>query len=988
MTGAVGSSRSLPRVRAGGGDHLIARRSLVERLRSSRVVLLEAPGGYGKTTLAMELATVHDLPTVRVTAPAEASLTEVVAHMARGFGRAGMPDLAGAMTARGDEGGVRELLDAPDRVARGVTLVVEDVHRLDPEAGSWLAEFIDALPRGARAVVCGRRLGRALAGLTSLPDVKHLTIGDLRFTDAEVVEILTEVTGRPPTQAEIDGVVSRTDGWPAAVALEAAGLGRGLPLDVGGPPGGLLERLVEAELARADAGTRALVADLAKLPLLSAEVAAAVGGDGSLDRLLDLGLPVRFRRDGWGELPDSLRELLAGEQPLPMDAARSVARVYARRGELGEAVTLLVGVADYDDLVALLAGRQRAELLGLGLPYLAVLLERVLDASLAGHIELLVNAVLVADDNAPELRPEWLARADRLAPQDGPVRRCVDAERARDLAREGLFDQAIDLAGEVITTASQNEELTLGRAHLARGITTLVVANGNANGEIVGDIEAAVALFRVAGETRSEASALQTLGVGVYQTLGAFDRAEESLAAAVALLSEPDRTRGLALTYLAEAATQRGNLEAAETANREAMAIGVRLAAGDVIGYAAWSQAAIAAQRRDGRGVHRALEEARANPGSWYERPAGIDFLADASTMQLLVGDPEGARRDLLLAEERAAGTGYAMSVLVARARFEATVGRPSAGIAALDDLDRVGIARDRCLYELLRAVCAVKLGSAAEAEAYLAAAQHHAAVLDDPERLARREPEMLAMIAGADSGVTPIPRVRLLGGFEVRRGGEDATPATGRPATLVKLIAIRGTLTTDEVIDALWDDADPSTGRARLRNLLNRVRTTSGPLVERRGEALSLVAGVEVDVTAFDRAATEALSSPPGERVGLARRAVAAYAGRLLPGDLYADWAAAPRERLQRRFLSLVDLLAADALDRGDLDEAVRLLDDAIAAEPMDLDRYAVAARALLTQGRRVTAAGLVERGLAVAEELGGVPAPELRCLADELAD
>ena len=356
--------------------------------------------------------------------------------------------------------------------------------------------------------------------------------------------------------------------------------------------------------------------------------------------------------------------------------------------------------------------------------------------------------------------------------------------------------------------------------------------------------------------------------------------------------------------------------------------------------------------------------------------------------MRLLVGDIGGARKDLALAEERAAGTGYAMTVLTSRARFEATVGDPSAAICALDELDRVGIARDRCLYELLRSVCAHRQGEADGVVAHLGAARYEAAVIDDPGRLERREPELLAIIGETDLGVVPVFRVRLLGAFDVRRGGEDVTPATGRPATLVKLLAIRGTLTIDEAADVLWEDADASTGRARLRNLLSRVRATSGPLIERRGDALAFIDGVDVDAAAFDRVATESLAAPPSERVGLARRAVAAYAGRLLPGDVYADWAAAPRERLQRRFLSMVDLLAADALDRGDLDEAVRLLDDAIAVEPMDLDRYAIAAGALLAQGRRASASGLVERGLEVAEELGGVPAPELQSLADDLAD
>ncbi len=949
------------------------------------MVLLEAPGGYGKSTLAVEIAAALDRPTVRVAAVPSTSVPELVALLAQGLGRAGMAQLAGVLGAGDSVISSLETLEAAGRV----TVVVDDVHRLDPAAAAWLADVIEGISAETRVVVCGRRLGGALAALTRLDDATHLTTGDLRFSEDEVAQVLTEVVERPPTPVETASVSARTEGWPAAVALAATRLGRGRAIEVGGPPAGILERLLEAELARTDPETRATVADLAQVPLLSAEVAAAIGGDGALDRLLDLGLPVRFRIDGWGELPGSVRELLSGSRPLATNAARAVAGVYARCGEIGEAVTLLSRVGDHDGLVALLADRPRSELTTLGLRLLATVLRDVPDSSFSGHAEVLAHACLEADEHAPELRPEWIERADRLAGESGTVRRLVDAERSRELAREGRFGESLALATSVIDASLPNEELARGRAHLTRGITALVTANGTADERIIGDVEAAVALFKVAGETRCEALALQTLGVGVYQPLGAFDRVEESLAAAVALLSKPDRTRGLALTYLAEAATQRGNLEAAETAAREAMAIGVRLAATDVLGYAAWSRAALAAQRRDRRGVERALHEATANPGTWYARPAGIDFLADASAMRLLVGDIEGARRDLDLAEQRSAGTGYVLTALTARARFEATVGDASVALDALDELDRFGIARDRCLYELLRAVCAHRIGDAGAVESHLRAARYEAAVIDDPERLERREPELLAIVGDDDAAATvPACRVRLLGAFEVRRGGDDVTPPAGRPATLVKLLAMRGTLMIEEATEVLWGEADATTGRARLRNLLGRVRASCGPLVERREDALALVDGVEVDADAFDRAVTESLAAQPSERVGLARRALAGYSGRLLPGDLYADWAAAPRERLQRRYLSMVDLLAADALERGDIDDAVRLLDDAIEAEPMDLARYAIAASALLVQGRRAGASALVKRGLAVAEELGGVPVPDLEQLVDELAE
>lgn len=67
---------------------------------------------------------------------------------------------------------------------------------------------------------------------------------------------------------------------------------------------------------------------------MSAEVASLVGGPGSLDTLLDGGIPLRFRGDGWGEWSDPVRDLLrVGAEPLTQEELRAVAARYAASGE-------------------------------------------------------------------------------------------------------------------------------------------------------------------------------------------------------------------------------------------------------------------------------------------------------------------------------------------------------------------------------------------------------------------------------------------------------------------------------------------------------------------------------------------------------------------------------------------------------------------------------------------------------------------------------
>jgi DNA-binding SARP family transcriptional activator len=208
--------------------------------------------------------------------------------------------------------------------------------------------------------------------------------------------------------------------------------------------------------------------------------------------------------------------------------------------------------------------------------------------------------------------------------------------------------------------------------------------------------------------------------------------------------------------------------------------------------------------------------------------------------------------------------------------------------------------------------------------------------------------------------------------------------PPPGRPATLVKVLALAsGPVPVEQAIELLWPGIDPVTGRQRLRNLLNRVKERCGELVNRHGEALELAPSADVDVRGFETASSSAFAAPAGERVGLARQAVAHYSGELLPADRYEPWTEAPRERLRRRYVELVELLVTEAVDRADTDEAVHLLDLAIGAEPFDEQRYVRAAELLLAQGRRSAARTFVDRAAAVLDELGLPPSPAIAALA-----
>jgi DNA-binding SARP family transcriptional activator len=941
----------------------------VQVLHERRVVLIEAPGGYGKTTLAMQAAAALDLTTVRVLPEPPVAIHEVLARALR---RAGIPELAAAATTP------PALAAALAARPTGIMLVIDEVQRAGEADAEWLVELADLVEPPSRLVLVGRRLGRTIASYGHTNGIEIVGADQLRFDVAETTAVMDAVAGEVSVDPdEVQAVLAVTQGWPAAVALAAArwARGQGLPTGTGQA---VLAGLVHGLLAPLGPDTEAAVCALAELPLLSAEVAEAVAGRGTFDTVLDIGLPVQFRPDGWGELADPVRDLLRPRSTLEPAARRAVATIYARHGEAATACLLLAQAHDQDGLATFLAEMTWQQLADLGPSTLAIVLAALDDAVVAKVPIVLARAALAADELDPGHRAAWLERGQALV-ETGPARRAIDAEIARDLQRQHRLDASEAILRRVVAEAASDELLTLGRAHLALALGQLVREQGHASSESMAMMEQAAGFFRLAGERRFEAITLRSAAYGIHYTSGALDVASEQLGRAVALLSAPDAARALCLTFVADVERDLGRFDRAEVAVNEALGLSRRLGSRQAVGYAAWGAALLAGERRDAETLEHWAAEAIRNGDPWIARGAGIDFYGQMAECRMLVGDREGAAAFLAECEERAAVTGYEWPAVAARARFEAVHGDARRAIEVLDHLDTIGPPRDRPVQLLERAVAVHRLGDDARRDELVTAAHAACAALGDPDRLARREPELLELCGRPADAPEATVMVRLLGPFAVRRGGLDVTPPSGLPSKLVKMLAVRGRLTIDQAIDEFWPDADLATGRSRLRNLLNRLHSATGPLIERREDLLVLTDGVEVDLVRFEEAAATTFAAPPAERGGLARVALARFTGELLPGDRYEDWTLASREWSRQRHVALLDLLADDALDRGDLDDAVQMLSLAIEAEPLDSARYVRAAEILTRQGRAHGAAQLAAQAIGLQEELGLVPDPAL---------
>jgi DNA-binding SARP family transcriptional activator len=223
---------------------------------------------------------------------------------------------------------------------------------------------------------------------------------------------------------------------------------------------------------------------------------------------------------------------------------------------------------------------------------------------------------------------------------------------------------------------------------------------------------------------------------------------------------------------------------------------------------------------------------------------------------------------------------------------------------------------------------------------------------------------------------------IRLLGRFAVSIDGTEIdTPWRLRKAkTLVKLLALATGhhVHRDVLIDLLWPDADFAVGANNLHQTLHAARRAIGAhCLVLRDDVVSLTEDVvSVDVDNFEAAAERALSSRRRDDLV---KAAGLWTGELLTEDLYEDWAAPHRERLNATRVNVITGLAAALLAEGCADEAVAVLEPIAVERPLDEVVHRALIVALTAAGRRWDAAGAFERLRAdLAESYAVEPDPE----------
>jgi len=972
---------------------------LVDRASTGQVVALEAHSGAGKSTLLDQLEAAHDGPCARVTLTAStATRSQLRPALRRSLRDNGLSDLAMALEpSAGTEGLSLVLPWQEDETS--LLVVVDDVHLCDDDLVEVLTGMVGRWPAPHRLVLAGRRLPGPLTAIVERAGGHVIGPADLRFDPDETRRLLGTGVADQLDGTEIALLTQRCDGWAAAVTLAAERLRRAAARSEAAfaqELGQLLARpvtlddLLASLLDAAPKQLRVTIARLARLPGLDDLIVREAGWPGGLASITDLGLPlVEATLSGMWVLPNAVREVVASATVAP-GLARFAARRYLDLGHPAAALEVLSAPGLQRELVELLADLAPAQRTQLDASEHAAAVGMLPADLLSEHPRILVD---LADLYLLAGRLEDYRYAIRRARALVDDHEVGDDDTAEVLAADATMRAAArdddSMVGEITALLARDDLPPMARARLLGGVGRATASRRTASALRDGaqGLDDAAQLFRQLGAT-THAAALWTIAAAAATwPLGRHDEALEQLDQALAI-DPSSRARSGVLPYRAFILLDLGRYAEAQAdlaeLRRAARAPGT-LTNERSAAFARWGAAKLASQQGDADTTWAACHAVEASDVI-VDTGHGAFFRADAAQLLARVGHLDEAER--LLADARARDPGTTKLVTLTSfvlAAYAGDLDRAERALGELDGGDAVE-PRDRWRVTLLHAYVR-HLAGAPNVRSLAAAAFEQAAQLGQPHLPMTREPAVARILlplaaqssaSARDAAQATHARIRVIAGLTVDVEGRRTEPS-GRPGELIAFLALhQGSRTTEQAIEALWPDSDPSRGRQRLRTVLRRVRRDHGDLIERHDDVVRLKAGVHVDADEFAALVHQA-RDPNGNRAEPAAAALALYDAGDTPHLAYHDWATAARQHLRRQALAMHDLLASAAESDGRLDDGIRTHLVAIEMDPTGEARYLAAARMLAEQGRRSRALQLLDDAVAALTREGLEPSPEL---------
>jgi len=955
-----------PRLRIGHGP-MIKRVRLTEQLvdQTKPYWLVEAGAGFGKSVLLDDLRRSLISSLIIVRQPiSDRSKLGFLASLAEAANRAGHPETAAAVM--GADGDARLIADAFVAAERG--LAIDDVHRWEDDAASFVVALLEAVDERCKIVLAGRTLPPSVAALR---DTNQNILGprDLAFTENEIAQLIGDELGDPLIAKTL---LDLSDGWPIAVSAAVFRLAAATdPIAVAQELGrheSMIDSLFQDQLDSLESADRDALRDLSALPFFDAELSEQMGSVGLFDRLTLAGVPILRRPDGWAEVSGQFRAALVRLAGRPRSLSPDVIDYFVARGEIQAAIGICVAAGEHELAASVIAELTSDQQTRLEPASLNAAITALGDAVESSPRCLLVQAQVNASFGRIPEGFQALDRAHQLWAQRDP--NMADAQHLELLLELALWrgttgdvesSQALlDLVAPIV---SNLDDIAL-QAHVldVQGILHHQEGDAAALESASAELTEALGIWRKLAEPRLAAVTVFRLSAGVLADRGRRSEALDLLdslpdAGPLTLLNRArlGLERSLLLPYLGRAREVADILA-------EPRRLGHLLGHEWLVGWTYWSEIVAASFCYDGPEVARLVEV--------FDQ-SGYVVVAEVNQVLVWCDAAEALARcerfdEARIALERAKsyGFGHWLEDYTA-ASIEARCGDPIEAHAQLDSVASIeGIDQDHLWRtELLRSYALHRGGQSEASQQALARCVEMAKGLGQASLPDIVDGRLVAQIQSSSPQhahpVEALVQIRLFDRFEVVVNGAPLPLASGHLSTLVKVMVMNhGHMVIDQVIDVLWPDTNLTQGRKRLRNVLNRLRDAGLDIIVREGEALTLMDGVASDFQRASQLADAALQ--PRASAAVIAAGIAANERELLAGDRYEEWAEQARLDQRRRLIMLLDAQAATAEATGDLDTTVDALRRAHELDEWRVHRLDAAASLLRAAGREAAALAL----------------------------
>lgn len=494
----------VPRLRRG----LVARSRLSERLSrgvESKLTLISAPAGFGKSTLLAEWLSTRPAGELSVAwlsldeadnqpVPFWTYVIAALQTVAPKVGATALSLLQGPQPPP-IETILATLLNDLGAAQSEIVLVLDDYHEVDaPGIQIGMAYVLEHLPPRIHLIMTTRAdpalpLGRLRAN----GELAEIRAADLRFTSDEAAAYLNETMGLNLTARDVAALEARTEGWIAALQLAALSMqGRddvaGFIAGFAGDDRYIVDYLAEEVLQRQPELVRNFLLRTSILDRLSGplcdEVTGSTGSGAMLEALDRANLflvPLDDRRRWYRYhhlFADVLRAHLLDEQPDGVaEVHRRASNWYELNGERPDAIRHALASADY--------------------PRSAELIERGIPAMASSRQESLMLAWLRAlpDDviaSRPVLSLHYAGALLLHGQFEGSEARLQDAERWLDTTPDGHARPERETTGRIVF-----DEVEFGR--LPSAVAGYRAAQALAVGDVAGTVRHARAGLALAG---------------------------------------------------------------------------------------------------------------------------------------------------------------------------------------------------------------------------------------------------------------------------------------------------------------------------------------------------------------------------------------------------------------------------------------------------------------------------------------------------------